>query len=103
MPRKELNVKNLAEGMVVKNYIKMCELLGQPVCSGQSKKCQIRTWERYFDYHKEGQKFMRYVKNTRDFSHERFKMNLCLRMMGESLELVCMQNISKSCYCVILR
>ena len=58
MPRKELNVKNLTEGMVVKNYIKMCELLGQPVCSGQSKKCQIRTWERYFDYHKEGQKFI---------------------------------------------
>lgn len=58
MPRKELNVKILTEGMVVKNYKKMCELLGQPICSGHSKQCQIKTWERYFDYCKEGQKFI---------------------------------------------
>lgn len=58
MSREELNVKNLTEGMVVKNYKVMCELLEQEPSSGNGKKCQIKTWERYFDYHKKGQKFI---------------------------------------------
>ena len=55
---KEINTNQLAEGMIVKNYKQMCELLEQEPSDGNSKKYQIKTWERYFDYYKDGQKFV---------------------------------------------
>lgn len=58
MSKEEINISQLNVGMVVKNYKQMCELLEQPVCVGKSKQYQIKTWERYFDYYKEGQKFI---------------------------------------------
>ena len=43
---------------VVKNYKVMCELLNEEITAGDSKKAQINRWKRYFDFHKEGQKFI---------------------------------------------
>ena len=56
-----MNVENLFKfksGMVVKNYKEMCGLLGEKVEAGNSKKAQLREWERFFKYHKEGHKFI---------------------------------------------
>lgn len=58
MLKEEINISQLNVGMVVKNYKEMCKLLKQTVCEGNSKKYQLQTWERYFDYYKEGQKFI---------------------------------------------
>lgn len=44
--------------MVVKNYKCLCQLLGQPVCSGNSKISQFNDWSRYFSYEKQGQKII---------------------------------------------
>lgn len=53
-----MKIENLKEGMIVKNYPEMCELLDQKVTGGKSKKLQVEDWERYFAYHKQGQKFI---------------------------------------------
>ena len=46
-------------GQVVKNYKEMCVLLDEEVKKGgNTKKAQIKDWERYFTYHKEGHKFV---------------------------------------------
>lgn len=48
----EINISNLAVGMEVKNYRAMCALLGEAVKTGNAKKSQMKTWERYFRYEK---------------------------------------------------
>lgn len=53
----------LLSGMTVKNYKELCTLLGQPVLNGNAKKSQLREWERYFEYEKQGQAFyINYVR-----------------------------------------
>ena len=54
----ELDTSRLCTGMVVKNYAEMCDLLGQKVTTGNSKKAQLELWRRYFDWENEGQKFL---------------------------------------------
>lgn len=43
---------------IFKNYKELCECLGEPVKNGCSKKSQMKEWERYFSYRKEGNKFI---------------------------------------------
>lgn len=52
------NVFKLEKGMVIKNYKEMCDLLGEKTEGGNSKKAQLREWERFFKYHKEGYKII---------------------------------------------
>ena len=47
-----------SEDNSVKNYKVMCDLLKEDVMAGDSKKAQINRWKRYFEFHKEGQKFV---------------------------------------------
>ena len=55
-----MKTENLTVGLVVKNYKKMCEVIEEDIIitGGSSKKAQLKDWERYFTYHKEGQKFI---------------------------------------------
>lgn len=53
-----MNLDNICEGLIVKNYKEMCNLLGEEVRNGCSKKSQLKEWERYFKYHKNGNKFI---------------------------------------------
>lgn len=46
------------EDNTVKNYKVMCELLNEGEATGNSKKAQLNRWKRYFDFHKDGQKFV---------------------------------------------
>lgn len=44
---------------IIKNYKIMCELLNEKVSEGGStKKAQINRWKRYFEFHKNGQKYI---------------------------------------------
>lgn len=56
----ELNVSKLEVGMVVNNYAEMCRLLEESPCDsrGNAKKAQLSRWERYFEWQKDGQKFV---------------------------------------------
>ena len=53
-----MNLEKLEVGMVVKNYRSLCELLGVNTKTGNSKKSQLKDWERYFSYDKDGIKFV---------------------------------------------
>ena len=50
--------QNLKVGMIVKNYKELCNLLGEKVKTGESKQIQLRNWNRFFKYTKEGHKFI---------------------------------------------
>lgn len=53
-----IDISKLEIGMTVKNYKMLCELLGQEVKSGKSKKYQLEDFARYFEWEKSGQKFI---------------------------------------------
>lgn len=53
-----IDTSKLEIGMTVKNYKVLCELLGQEVKDGKSKKYQLEDFSRYFDWEKSGQKFI---------------------------------------------
>ena len=53
-----MKIENLEIGQVLKSYKHLCEVLEEPIKAGNSKKAQIKEWERYFKYHKDGNKFI---------------------------------------------
>ena len=48
----------LSIGMAIKNYREMCFILEEKEKKGKSRLLQIANWERYFKWHKDGQKFI---------------------------------------------
>ena len=53
-----MNIQKLEVGMKVKNYKVLCELLNEQVLNGNSKIAQLKQWEQYFTWHKEGNAFI---------------------------------------------
>lgn len=53
-----MNLKNITEGIIIKNYKEMCSILEEPVLDGNSKKAQLKEWLRYFDYERNGHKYI---------------------------------------------
>lgn len=53
-----MQINNLEIGMVLKSYRHLCEVLKVSVRTGKSKQIQIKDMERYFEYHKDGNKFV---------------------------------------------
>lgn len=45
-------------GTEIKNYKEMCKLLGEEIKGGKGKKFQMDNWKRYFNFEKQGQKFI---------------------------------------------
>lgn len=54
--RRLVDVTRLHEGMVVKNYKELCNLLGEDVTDGNSRDAQINRWSLYFKWEKEPRK-----------------------------------------------
>lgn len=53
-----MQIENLIEGMVLKNYRQLCEVLGEKIKGGKSKTLQLKELERFIKYRKEGNKFV---------------------------------------------
>lgn len=53
-----MNLLNIKVGDSYKNYKELCAVLEEKVKTGNSKKSQIKEWERYFDYEIEGHKYI---------------------------------------------
>lgn len=53
-----MNLNKLNNGQVIKNYKTMCEILEEPYVGGKSKIIQLDKWKLYFDYSKDGVKFI---------------------------------------------
>ena len=58
-----LNSNTLKPNQIFKNYKELCSYLGEEIKAGCSKQAQIKEWERYFSYKKEGNKDYRYVED----------------------------------------
>lgn len=54
----EIDTSKLVIGMIIKNYKEMCQLFEEEVKTGEAKKSQLKNWKRYFDWEKDGQKFI---------------------------------------------
>lgn len=52
-----MNLNNITEGLVVKNYKELCTLLDEPIKTGKSKQLQLDDWKRYFNYERKGNSF----------------------------------------------
>lgn len=53
-----MKIENLKVGMTIKNYKELCLLLGVEVKSGNTKIAQHKEFERYFNYKKQGNKYL---------------------------------------------
>ncbi|WEZ09561.1 hypothetical protein P5663_06870 [Priestia flexa] len=54
-----MKLDNISEGQIFKNYKALCSELGVKVYSGgNAKKAQLKEFERYFDYYREGNKYI---------------------------------------------
>lgn len=64
------NYKEIIEsnGFTFKNYKVMCEELGEPVLTSNSKNKQMKDWLCYFDFHKEKQKII--IDSVKEFPEE---------------------------------
>jgi hypothetical protein len=48
-----MKIENLKEGMKIKNYKALCDVLGEKTRTGNSKISQIDNWKKYFEFKKE--------------------------------------------------
>ena len=57
---KELYEEENKQGkeLIIKNYKEMCKILDEEETDGNSKKSQIKEWNRYFDFTRDGQKYI---------------------------------------------
>ena len=53
-----ININNLKEGMIIKNYKELCNILDIKVTTDNAKKSQKTDLLQYCQYHKEGNKFI---------------------------------------------
>lgn len=53
-----MNIENLTVGMRIRNYPELCVLLNEKINTGKSKQLQIKRWEQYFKYHRDGHTFV---------------------------------------------
>ena len=66
-----MNLENL-ELKTYKNYKELCVVLEEPIKGGKSKQLQMKDFERYFEFHKEGNKIV--IDNI--FSEEKEKIDM---------------------------
>lgn len=55
---KDIDVTQISEGEVFNTYPELCKALRCEVCGGNQKKKQLKEWQRYFNYEKDGNKFI---------------------------------------------
>ncbi len=92
-----MNVKNLSNGMVVKNYNEMCKLLDEKIKSGCSKKFQLVDWERFFKYHKDKYAFV----IDKVYEHEKPKPPRKDSVYAKLTELVLLNKLSLEQNCEV--
>ena len=53
-----MKLDNISEGLIIKNYKELCQLLELEPKAGNQKKAQLKDIERYFSYEKQGHKMI---------------------------------------------
>lgn len=90
----EVDTSQLSEGLEVKNYRALCELVGEEPKTGNGKKAQLKEWERFFSVEKVKGSQKMIVKEV----YERPKEKKDKRLEGvyvKSIELILLYELSK--------
>lgn len=58
----EVDTSQLSEGLEVKNYRALCELVGEEPKTGNGKKAQLKEWERFFAMEKVKGSLLRLIR-----------------------------------------
>jgi hypothetical protein len=53
-----MNLNNISEGQIFKNYKELCAEINQPIKTGKSKQLQLLDWERFFEFSRSGNSFI---------------------------------------------
>jgi hypothetical protein len=53
-----MNLNNISEGQIFKNYKAFCAEINEPIKTGKSKQLQMQDWGRYFEYSRSGNSFI---------------------------------------------
>lgn len=53
-----IDTSALVIGMIIKNYKELCTILNEETKTGKAKQLQLKNWKRYFDWERDGQKFI---------------------------------------------
>lgn len=53
-----MDISNIQAGEIYKNYKELCSILGEQQKTSNSKNAQLKEWERYFSYSRDGHKFI---------------------------------------------
>jgi|GEM_PF-3360019 len=66
-----MNIENIHNGFVAKNYKHMCKVLGEEIkTAGGAKKSQLKKWASYFEFKKDGNKLV-----VTDIFHEQKELS----------------------------
>ena len=89
---KELYEEKTLQGdeLIIKNYKEMCKILNEEETGRDSKKSQIEEWSRYFDFTRDGQKYI-----INDIYDKELPKNVYVSPFDTLNELlICEKNIS---------
>lgn len=53
-----MKFNSITKSQIFKNYKELCEFLEEPVKGGTSKEAQIKEWQRYFAFERQGNKYI---------------------------------------------
>ena len=85
----ELDTSKIEEGMLIKNYKQLCELLNLKVTTGESKQIQMREIERYMDLLKDGNSYVvleiydKPIPSTVSSKYTKFIQNILLYYLSK--------------------
>ena len=85
----ELDTSKIEEGMLIKNYKELCELLNLKITTGKSKQIQMREIERYMDLLKDGNSYVvleiydKPIPSTVSSKYTKFIQNILLYYLSK--------------------
>lgn len=85
-----MNVENIEKGMIFKNYKEFCRFVEIEPTTGTAKKSQFKEFERFCEYHKEGQKIVidkkyKIPKDKEDGRMDRLTQSVMGNMLVEQI------------------
>lgn len=88
-------LNNLTEGLIIKNYRELCDLIGEKVKSGKSKVLQLNNLEKYVEYQKDGNKFIiTKIYEEHEIIHKEIKRGR-KSIYGDMIEVLLMDALAK--------
>lgn len=90
-----IDTSALVIGMIIKNYKELCTILNEEIKTGKAKQLQLKNWKRYFDWEKDGQKFIIVDIYNTPLPKEDLRRKGNNSIYKDYIELILLQYLSK--------